>query len=98
MTDADRIAEGIAQADPEIDDHTARLIASQWHDGQASAFYAFSSSGYCDREDCLRELSRNVERSYSTASPADREALDYLGTYFIARDDAPDSGGHTPCP
>ena len=30
---------------PVIDESEARLIASQWHGGQFSALYAFSSSG-----------------------------------------------------
>ncbi len=36
----------------------ARVLAGHWHGGQASALYAFSSSGYLDADACICELER----------------------------------------
>jgi hypothetical protein len=54
MTDADIIT----TAD-------ARTIASEWHSGQASALYAFSSSGFMDRSDMLREIDRDLKDAHA---------------------------------
>ncbi len=45
----------------ETDDPTdvaleARVLASHWHGGQASALYSFSSSGFLDADACIWEL------------------------------------------
>lgn len=41
----------------------ARVLASYWHGGQASALYAFSSSGHLDADACIYEL-RQHERAF----------------------------------
>lgn len=69
----------------ELSDDEARAVASAWHGGQASAFYSFASSGHYDRDALLRELSDTIQASYTTASSADRLALDMLVTYLINR-------------
>jgi hypothetical protein len=71
----------------ELDDDVARAVASSWHSGQSSAFYAFASSGHFAREDLLRELSDHIAQAYSYASAADQLALDMFGTYCLNRDD-----------
>ena len=70
----------------ELSDDVARAVAAAWHSGQGSAFYAFNSSGYCDRSAMLSELSDIIHRSYDRASAADRLALDMMGTYLINRE------------
>lgn len=55
----DFIEWGIDIADDEgrlIDEDTARRIASLLHTGQASAYYAFASSGHIDRERLAHEI------------------------------------------
>lgn len=47
-----------------LDHSSARLVASQWHDGQGSALYAFSSSGHVDRG----ALERETERGRTTCA------------------------------
>lgn len=69
----------------EMDTDVARTVASWWHGGQGSAFYAFSSSGHYDRDDLLRELSRTIEQSYRSTDDDGRLQLDMLGTYFLNR-------------
>lgn len=73
--------------DAEVSTDVARAIAGQWHDGQASAFYAFASSGHYDRDALLRELSDTIAQSYTAASTDDCLTLDMLGTYLINRED-----------
>lgn len=69
----------------EIDDDVARAIASSWHGGQFSAFYAFASSGHFDADGLSSELSLNIAQSYGRASEANRLELDMLGTYIVNR-------------
>jgi hypothetical protein len=70
----------------EVDDNVARAIASAWHGGQGSAFYAFASSGHFDREALQHELSSNIAVLYRHASGAEQLAMDMLGTYLINRE------------
>jgi hypothetical protein len=82
MSDQDIIRHGVAMAEAEnreIDDLTAKVIASQWHSGQTSALYALASSGAIVHNDVWGE----VHDSYNTASAEDRKALDFLGTYLL---------------
>lgn len=74
-----------ANAGVEVDDDTARAIASAWHGGQGSAFYSFASTGHYDRDALLSELSDVIHASYTLGSPADRLMLDHMGTYLINR-------------
>jgi hypothetical protein len=69
----------------ELSDGEAATVASYWHNGQASAFYAFASSGHYDRDALLRELSDCIATSYAYATFADRLQLDMLGTYLLNR-------------
>jgi len=83
--DLARIAQGIAAAelaDRNIDDATARLIASQLHGGQSSALYSLASCGAVDYRDLRIELLADYDRS-----PDDvRRMIDHLGTYVIEHD------------
>lgn len=82
MSEESLILHGLEMADAEgreIDDLTARVIASQWHGGQASALYAFASSGAITHADVWGE----VAGDYASASAFDRRALDCLGTYLL---------------
>lgn len=69
----------------EIQESTARTIASWWHDGQDSALYAFASSGHYDRTALLAELSDTIAISYTNCNDDDKLALDMLGTYLLNR-------------
>ena len=63
MTDEYRIAQGIRAAIVSggiIDDVTARLIASQWHGGQATALCSFATTGAIT-EDLLDEIESETE-------------------------------------
>jgi hypothetical protein len=60
-TDDELIAAGIAAAREQgitglISDTVARIIASQFHDGQASEMYSFASTGRIDREALAQEI------------------------------------------
>ena len=58
-SDAERIEAGIADAalhERVIDVATARLIASQLHDGQWTHFYSFASTGHLDVLGMLHEI------------------------------------------
>jgi len=72
----------------EVHEDVARAIAGQWHDGQASAFYSFASSGYYDRDALLRELSDTIADAYHRpdATVRERLMLDVLGTYLMNRE------------
>lgn len=62
--DASRIDRAINHAAAEqhhIDDATARLIASQLHGGQWSAFYSFASTGTIDAERLATEIAEVAE-------------------------------------
>jgi antirestriction protein len=74
--------EAARAADREVDDATARLIASQVHGGQASALYSLASTGNLadDRlEGELREL-------YQSRDPRVRDWASVLGTYALHRE------------
>jgi len=66
----------------EIDDGTARRIASQLHGGQASALYSLASSGTIDEERLYREIGRAFEEQ---SGPDVREWLNWLGAYCVRR-------------
>lgn len=74
----------------DLDDDVAATVASYWHGGQGSAFYAFCSSGHYDRSALLRELSEVISASYDMADEDDRRQLDMLGTYLINRVESSD--------
>lgn len=83
--DTDRVALGIAQAKGEgreIDDLTAKIIGSQFHDGSAQAL-AFVSTGAI--QGCPSYLWRVFAGDYASHTIADREALDWFGTYLQNR-------------
>ncbi len=66
--------EASLQDEAVIDERTARLIASQLHDGQASPYYALASSGYIDREPLLDSIARDAQNEN-----LDEEARSWLG-------------------
>jgi hypothetical protein len=67
----------------ELDLDVARTVAGWWHDGQFSDFYKFSSSGWFDRDELQRELSRTIEKCYRSTDDDGRLQLDMLGTFFL---------------
>lgn len=76
-----------AEGTDEISDGCARVIASWFHGGQASAGYAFTSTGAItteDPSDLWRELGG---REYADQRPWMRAVLDCLGTYLLNRAD-----------
>lgn len=84
MTDARIIQLGIAQASiegREIDDRTARIIANCFHDGSARAL-AFVSTGAIDSVG-VDGLWHVFAADYREHGAADREALNWLGTYLL---------------
>jgi hypothetical protein len=84
--DAARIDLGIESAkaeDREIDDGTARRIASQFHSGQSSALYSLASSGTIDQEHVYRELGTEYEQQ---RDPRVQEWINWLGTYCLRRE------------
>lgn len=90
MSDTDRIRDALdaLETGQTVDQSTARLIASQWHGGQASALYAFSSSGYVDRSSIVAELARcAVFADIGDDVETDRRALDALRAFVLASDD-----------
>ena len=76
----------------EIDDGTARRIASQLHGGQASALYGLASSGNIDEERVYREIGACFDEQQD---PQVREWINWLGTYCVRRaDKGPVAGWH----
>ncbi len=76
---------GVAAAEAEkrdIDDATARRIASQLHGGQATALYALASSGTIDEQQIYRELAAKFEQQ---PDPELRELLNWVGAHCIRR-------------
>lgn len=82
-TDEQAIREGIEAALREhrdIDDHTARTIAAQLHEGQASALYSLASTGNID-ERVHDELTRNFDQQTDQV----KNWINWLGTYCLNR-------------
>ncbi len=78
------IREGIERAlrdGSEIDDRTARYIASQLHEGQASALYSLASSGAI-AEEVHAELTRDFDQQPDQV----RNWINWLGTYCLNRE------------
>lgn len=65
-----------------IDDTTARMIASQWHDGMSSAMYSFASTGRIDKEGLASEMIRNLLET-DHRDDLSAEALEALTYYFV---------------
>lgn len=88
------IVGGMYQAEVEqrnIDDETARRIASQLHGGQASAMYSLASCGAIDYESIRGEL----VAGYGQADPLTRRMWDHVGTYALEHDGrGPQEGWH----
>jgi hypothetical protein len=64
----------------EISDACARVIASQWHNGQASLGYSFASTGAITDPSALwRELIPDYD---ALQRGSDRDAANMLGTYL----------------
>lgn len=68
-------------ANREIDDATARVIASMYHEGQSSITYAFTSTGaVTDPTDVYREAFPN----YDALMVEEKLLADMFGTYLMA--------------
>src|SRR6266540_6629276 len=65
----------------EIDDRTARYIASQLHDGQASALYSLASTGAI-AEEVHAELTRDFDQQDDQV----KNWVNWLGTYCLNRE------------
>lgn len=65
----------------------ARAIAADWHDGQASALYAFASSGHFDPDRLLREVEAELARpeTFHLHAQIDVAALSALYHYVHDR-------------
>lgn len=82
-TDDELIEDGIARASvwgEELDDLTARIIASQWHSGQHSLLYSFASTGAI-QEGILAEVNTCIQ--HLSTSPTHKMELEYLFRYFM---------------
>ncbi|HSV67496.1 MAG TPA: hypothetical protein VLJ59_16525 [Mycobacteriales bacterium] len=66
----------------EIDDRTARCIATQLHDGQASALYGLASSGAI-AEEVHTELTQDFDQQPDQV----KHWINWLGTYCLNRED-----------
>ena len=78
------IREGIEHAlrdGTEIDDRTARYIAAQLHDGQASALYSLASTGAI-AEEVHAELTRDFHQQPDQV----KNWVNWLGTYCLNRE------------
>lgn len=79
------IRQGIEEAlreGTEINDHTARYIASQLHEGQTSALYSLASTGAI-AEAVQNELTREFDQQTEQV----RNWINWLGTYCLNRQD-----------
>ena len=89
-SDADRIAHGIAWAqekDRAVNHATARVIASQLHEGQDSALYSFASSGAIDKA----RLGPELAGTYIQDDTPDevKTWVEQLGLYLEQYEDRP---------
>jgi hypothetical protein len=87
MGDLDKAVRAAREAQSngaEISDAAARVIASMYHNGQASASYSFVSTGaISDPTDVYRECITD----YAALSADERLLADMLGTYLANRAD-----------
>ena len=83
LTDIDKVLVSCREAyrEREIDDATARVIGSIWHNGQASQSYLFASTGaILDPTSLYQELF-----PYYDAMPGEEQLIaDMMGTYLTA--------------
>jgi len=90
MRDAQKVQihlDGREESGEEMSDACARVVAS-WFAAGMGVGQAFASTGAIasPADDVWRDLTDNG-RVYSSASPEDRRALDWLGTYLLNRGD-----------
>lgn len=78
----DHELEAASEEERDITDAAARVIASQWHDGQASDLYSFVSTGAIG-DGVQIELARAI----AEADEADRDRLAALSRYLMNRED-----------
>lgn len=69
----------------EISDACARVIASLYHDGQASQSYSFASTGTIAN---ATALFRELFPDYDSLSEDEKRMASMLGTYIIRATDA----------
>ncbi len=56
----------------------ARILAGHWHGGQASALYAFASSGHLDAAACIRELSARKPKQEEASDESEGALRDFF--------------------
>lgn len=70
----------------EISDACARVIASMYHEGQASRSYSFASTGYIgDSAYGTSPLWREMFPNYTSMPKEEAFLADMMGTYLLAR-------------
>jgi len=87
-----RVAQSVGR---EISDSCARVIASMYHDGQASESYAFTSTGVILSDDLWREFFPTYSTpnaGYAALSADERLLADMMGTYLGNRRIAGNAG------
>lgn len=80
--DIAKIWQSIAEAEAaerNIDDATARRVASQLHSGQTSAMYSLASTGAVN----YGRLRMEIISEYETADTDTRRLYDHIGTYAL---------------
>lgn len=91
-TDTDLIRLGIAQAkneQREIDNKTAKLIASQYHDGSTLTL-GFVSTGWVPKStetESFGGLWSALFSEWATMPSEDKEWANWFGTYLVHRED-----------
>jgi hypothetical protein len=99
VQDSEKIARGIAVAKAEgreIDDLTAKIIAAQYHDGGGRTLAFLSTGTILPFEGIpgpVSTLWRAFAGEYASHTRAEREALDWLGTYLQNRESHGEVGG-----
>ncbi|MFN3008199.1 hypothetical protein [Mycolicibacterium wolinskyi] len=85
LTDDELIAQSLdffEDVEAVIDDATSRMIASQFHSGQASDLYSFASTGSIS-DDLLSEINRTYEEFKD--QPPEQRKLAHLALYIADR-------------
>lgn len=91
IAEACRLAE---EAQGIISDTAARMIASQFHGGQASAMYSLASTGAINMGGLKPELTQTYVEN--TDFPDEASKLEYLAIYLLHHGDrGPVDGWHT---
>ena len=63
----------------------ARFIASEWHGGQWSALYSFSSTGSVENDDTIREIDKCIQNFPEGVSDVQLDLLHALRHYITSK-------------